>query len=185
MSKVMANYGKAFGDPAKKLAVNIALEQITGNAISSGFSNAHTERGHEQEPEARTLYASENFHIIENGGFFSDGKIGCSPDGLVGKEGVIEIKSVIPSVHYETIKRGSFDAAYKWQLICNMYFPGREWIDFVSYCADFPEGKKLYTHRMFIADFSDECAKVDERVCEFFNLVNDTKNKILNGEYST
>ena len=38
--KIMANYGKAFGDPAKKYAANIAIEQITGTPISSDYSNA-------------------------------------------------------------------------------------------------------------------------------------------------
>jgi len=53
LGTVMANYGKAFGDPAKKYAVNIAIEQITGQPIPSTFSNDHMERGHEQEPVAR------------------------------------------------------------------------------------------------------------------------------------
>lgn len=52
---VMANYGKALGEPAKKYAVNIAIEQITGEPIASTFTNAHMERGHEQEPIAREL----------------------------------------------------------------------------------------------------------------------------------
>ena len=53
LGKVMANYGKAFGDPAKKLAVQIAIEQITGKPQESGYSNDHMDRGHEQEPIAR------------------------------------------------------------------------------------------------------------------------------------
>ena len=56
LGKVMANNGKAFGDPAKKYAVQLALERITNTWQDNGFSNAHTERGHEQEPIARMLY---------------------------------------------------------------------------------------------------------------------------------
>ena len=49
----MANYGKAFGDPAKRYALQIALEIINNAKDEVGFSNAHMERGHEEEPIAR------------------------------------------------------------------------------------------------------------------------------------
>ena len=111
---IMANFGKAFGDPAKKYAINIAIEQITGRPIPSTYTNAHMERGHEQEPLARMLYEEETFSEVANGGFFCDDLIGCSPDGLIDDSGVIEIKSVIASVHYANVKRGSCDPAYKW-----------------------------------------------------------------------
>jgi hypothetical protein len=99
LGTIMANYGKAFGEPAKKYAVNIAIEQITGKPIASTYTNEHMERGHEQEPVARMLYEEENFTEITNGGFFGSEFIGCSPDGLEGNNGVIEIKSVIAPVH--------------------------------------------------------------------------------------
>ena len=70
LGTIMANYGKAFGEPAKKYAVNIAIEQITGNPISSDYSNDHMERGHEQEPVARMLYEQETFCNVTNGGFW-------------------------------------------------------------------------------------------------------------------
>ena len=160
----MANYGKAFGDPAKKYAVNIAIEQITGNPIASTFTNDHMERGHEQEPIARMLYEDENFIKVTNGGFFGSDFIGCSPDGLVGDDGVIEIKSVIAPVHYANIKRQNVDPAYKWQCVGNVKFTGRDWIDFVSYCADFPEDKQLFVKRLYFADLHDELAMIDLRV---------------------
>ena len=49
LGTIMANFGKAFGDPAKKYAVNIAIEQITGSPISSDYTNADMQRGHDQE----------------------------------------------------------------------------------------------------------------------------------------
>ena len=102
---VMANYGKSFGEPAKKYAVNIAIEQITGEPIPSTYTNEHMQRGHEQEPLARMLYEEEYFCDVTNGGFFGSKFIGCSPDGLVSDSGLIEIKSVIGSVHFANIKR--------------------------------------------------------------------------------
>jgi hypothetical protein len=180
---IMANYGKAFGEPAKKYAVNIAIEQITGKPISGGYSNEHMERGHEQEPVARMLYEEETFCTVDNGGFYGGDFVGCSPDGLVGDNGVIEIKSVIAPVHYANIKRQNVDPAYKWQCYANVKFSGRGWIDFVSYCADFPQEMQIYTFRVHAKDLEEEFQKIDSRIAEFKQLVSETKTTILETNY--
>lgn len=178
IAKVMANYGKAFGEPAKKLAVDIALAQITGKSNSDGFSNSHTERGHEQEPFARMEYESQFFCDVTNGGFFDNGFTGCSPDGLVGDDGVIEIKSVIPSVHYERIRTKKYDSSYHWQLVFNLKETGRQWIDFISYCHVFTTEKKLFIYRLFSDDLAEDFQKIDLRTAEFKALVDSIKNDI-------
>jgi len=180
---IMANYGKAFGEPAKKYAVSIAIEQITGKPIASNYTNEHMERGHEQEPIARMLYEEELFCDVTNGGFFDGGFIGCSPDGLVDGNGVIEIKSVIAPVHFSNIKRQSVDPAYKWQCIGNLLFTGRDYMDFISYCADFPDDKQLYTYRMLKESLSEEFKQIQSRISEFEKLVSDTKTLILESSY--
>lgn len=182
--KIMSNYGKAFGEPAKKYAMNIAVEQITGKAIESNYSNDHMQRGHEQEPIARMLYEDEFFCDVSNGGFFECSNIGVSPDGLVDDVGVIEIKSVIASVHYSSIKRASYDPSYRWQLIGNLYHTGRDWIDFVSYCADFPEDRRLFTCRINKEDCKEEFEKLHTRTHDFFFLVEQIKKDILNSDYN-
>lgn len=182
--KIMANYGKAFGDPAKKYAMNIAVQQITGEIGESGYSNDHTERGHEQEPIARMMYEEETFCTVSNGGFFCDDFIGCSPDGLVYDDGVIEIKSVIINVHFANVKRQGVDPAYKWQCIGNLKFTGRKWLDFVSYCSGFPQGKQLYTYRLHADKLQDEFKMLDTRIDEFKALVESTKKTILESQYS-
>jgi len=182
-SKIMANFGKAFGEPAKKYAATIALEQITGNHLSDGFSNEHTERGHEQEPFAREAYEHKYFIDIQNGGFFDLGDIGCSPDGLVNDNGLIEIKSVIATTHYSNIKRQSFDPAYKWQLLGNLLFTSRDWIDFISYCPDFPEENQLFIHRLNKDDFQNEFKMMDSRINEFRDLIEDCKKTINQSSY--
>ncbi len=177
-SKMMANYGKAFGDPAKKAAVQIALEQITGKRQESGYSNDHMQRGREQEPIARALYELIYFVDVDNGGFFDCGDSGCSPDGLVCDDGVIEIKSVIATTHYATIKRGGFDPAYKWQLYFNLLKTGRDWIDFVSFCAEFPAGKQLYVFRINKSESDEQFQMIIDREKQFFELVNEVKERI-------
>jgi hypothetical protein len=180
---IMANYGKAFGEPAKKYAVEIAVQQITGKSLGGGFSNSHTERGHEQEPIARQLYEDENFCSVENGGFFEFGKLGDSPDGLVYDDGLVEIKCVIPTVHYANVKRGQLDPAYKWQNYWHLYVTNREWVDFISYCSEFPRDKQLFTHRIYSENLSDEFKKIKSRTDQFIELVEETKKTILNSDY--
>ena len=184
LGTIMANYGKAFGDPAKKYAINIAIEQITGRPIASTFTNAHMERGHEQEPAARMLYEDETFCDVTNGGFFDSEFIGCSPDGLVYEDGAIEIKSVIAPVHYANLKRQDIDPAYKWQCIGNLKFTGRDWLDFVSYCEEFPVEKRLFIKRLYATDFVEQFEMIDQRIVEFKVLVESSKKLILESNYS-
>ena len=113
-----------------------------------GYSNADMERGHIEEPAARALYEAETFYAVQNGGFFCDDYIGCSPDGLVGEDGGIEIKSVLPQTHAATKRRGNFDPAYGWQILGNLTHTGREWWDFVSYCSFAPEPYQLLVYRI-------------------------------------
>lgn len=177
----MANYGKPFGDPAKRYALQIALERINGIKDEQGFSNDHMERGKEQEPVARMLYEELHFVEVLNGGFFDCGEYGDSPDGLVGTYGGIEIKSVIAPTHYATLQRGSFDPAYKWQLIGHLDCTGREWFDFVSYCAGFPADGRLITHRLYRSDYSEELKMLNERRSEFLELVKIIQKEIQDG----
>lgn len=180
IGKIMANYGKAFGQPALDLAVRIANEQITGESSDCGYSNKHMERGHEQEPVARSMYEEECFCDVSNGGFFSIGEsIGVSPDGLVYEDGLIEIKSVIDTVHFANKKRNSFDPSYKWQLFFNLKVTGRSWIDFVSYCSSFPEGKRLYIHRTYSKEIQEQFDMIDSRLEQFWKVVEESKQTIM------
>ena len=176
---VMANYGKAFGDPAKKLAVKIAVEQLTGKrSEADSYSNSHMQRGHDQEPQAIELYENLYFVDVQNGGFFDCGNTGCSPDGRVLGNGIIEVKSVIPHVHYANIKRGDIDPAYKWQINFNLLKTEKDWIDSISYCADFPENKKLYVHRLTRKDCEENFKIIKEREKQFFKLIEEIKFNI-------
>ncbi len=178
ISKVMANYGKAFGEPAKKLAVDIAVCELGGSVIQNEYTNAHMERGHEQEPIARMLYEDTYFTDVTNGGFFDSGREGCSPDGLVGSDGVVEIKSVVNSTHYKCLSNNTFDSAYKWQLNFNLMESGRDWIDFVSFCSTFSNDKRLFVLRLWVDDCYDTFGMIDNRLFEFYELVDNIKHKI-------
>ena len=174
----MANFGKAFGDPAKDYALQIALERVTGKKSEHGFKNDHMERGQMQEPIARMLYEEQNFTTVLNGGFFELEGYGDSPDGLIGDDGVLEIKSVIPTTHYANLRRNAIDPAYKWQIIGHLDCTGRNWVDFASYCSDFPEEKQLIVYRTHRNDVLEELGNLRSRRNQFLQLVSEIQKQI-------
>lgn len=174
----MANDGAAFGDPAKRYALQIALERITGKKAEFSFRNDDMDRGIAQEPVARMMYEDQEFVTVDNGGFFDCGEYGDSPDGLVMHDGIIEIKSVIASVHYATMKRKSFDPSYRWQLVGHLDCTGRDWVDFISYCADFPESSQLIVYRQDRDDFKEELKRLADRREQFISMVHETMRNI-------
>lgn len=170
-SKFMAHYGKQFGEPAHRYALQIALERVNGRKAAYSFKNDEMDRGHDQEPMAKILYEEQFFVDVTNGGFFDWGEYGDSPDGLIARDGVLEVKSVIASVHEANIKRGAPDPSYKWQIVGHLDGTQRDWVDFASYCADYPEWNQLIVYRTHRKDVTEELAQLAERRAKFLELV--------------
>lgn len=145
---IMANYGKSFGEPAKKLAVTIAAERVTGKKSQlDSFSNVYTMNGHAYETVAKDEYESINFCRIKDGGFFYSDTLGDSPDGLIGDSKVVEIKSQILTEHFKLLEKGGYPSKYKWQIQWHLLLTGRPVCEFISYCYEdhCPEDKRLYS----------------------------------------
>lgn len=175
---IMANEGKAFGEPAKRYALELALQLVTGRKAEYSFKTEHMERGHAMEPDALERYEQLNDVLVTNGGFFDGGRFGDSPDGLIGDDGGLEIKSVIASVHYASLIRESFDPAYKWQLVGHLMCSGREWFDFASYCTDFPDSSNLLVYRLNRSECEDDINRLQSRLNDFIALVDKTIRQI-------
>ncbi len=141
------NLSAAWGKQAKDYAMRIAIERTTGKIMDHGFSNEWMDRGHELEPIAREEYEYQTFTDVTNGGFICDDNFGASSDGLV-KKGGIEIKSVKYTTHFERLIKGGFDPKYTWQIYGNIWAYNLQWLDFVSFCPEFPEDKQLYIFRV-------------------------------------
>ena len=181
LSKIMAWADKdRFGDPAKAFAVEIAVVELGGRQTEYNYINDDMRRGTEQEPIARALYEQETFTVVTKGGFFDNGRTGCSPDGLCD-DGLIEIKSVLNHVHYASFARKCYDPAYKWQVLFNLKESGRNWIDFVSFCSTFPAEKRLCVYRVFRKDVQKEFDLIDRRLDAFFKLVETIKAELKRG----
>jgi len=137
-SAVMANgKGGAESKTRKTYMYKLAGEILTGEPMDS-FSNAHTERGHEMEPEARRYYAFQQDADPQLVGFIRNTSAGASPDSLVGNNGLLEIKTKLPHILLDVIERGEFPAEHKAQCQGQLWVAEREWIDLVCYWPKMP-----------------------------------------------
>lgn len=140
--------GVSDGDEAKSLALHLAAERITGHVAETMTTRAMW-YGIEAEPFARAAYEAHTGQSVREVGFMVreyDGgvKIGYSPDGLVGRDGLIEIKAPQPKGHLRTILGGEVPAVHMAQIQCGLLVSGRQWCDFVS----FHGGMHLWTQRV-------------------------------------
>lgn len=105
-----------------------------------GFENDHTRNGINTEPEARRWYEMECGEDVRQVGFVTtdDGRFGCSPDGLVGEDGGLELKCPSGKVHVAYSLVGGLPDEYKAQVHGCLVVTGRSWWDFCSYHPGLP-----------------------------------------------
>lgn len=119
----------------------IVVSKITEKEQSTFKGNNHTDRGHELEPEGRIAYEIARDVTVRQVGFIEmDEYVGCSPDGLVGEDGGIEIKCP-DDVKFFKLLIGDEkpDEEYIWQCQMFLLVTGREWIDLYFYNPNFTE----------------------------------------------
>ncbi len=116
----------------------LAGEIITEEPAPEGYSNAYMERGHELEDEARQYFAMMARVDPQRVGFVRNGRMGCSPDSLVGADSGLEIKVAIPAVQIERLQRGDLPSEHKAQVHGSMMVTERPSWSFVSYCPRLP-----------------------------------------------
>jgi exodeoxyribonuclease (lambda-induced) len=162
--KMTASHAQAIGNNGKGL--HTYVHDLMADSFSSGeyesYSNKHMDRGNELEDQARTIYELETDQTVEQVGFIDhDAYSGCSPDGLVDDDGMIEIKCMDDKKHFRVILYGEkeIDSKYIWQMQMQMLVADRKWVDFIAYNPNFKQS--LIIHRI----------KADK----------DTQDKILEG----
>lgn len=132
----------------------LAGERITGDPMDS-FSNHHMERGHEMEPEARQYYAFMRDAEPQLIGFITNGPKGCSPDSLIGTDGMLEIKTKLPHLLFGVLEADEFPAEHRAQCQGQLWVAEREWVDLVCYWPKMPPFiKRAYRDEAFIAQLS-------------------------------
>ena len=158
----------------EKYLFQLAGERITGKAEET-YQNGVMQRGLELEAEARNLYELLNDAKVEQIGIcFPDEKMafGCSPDGLVGEDGLLEIKCLAPHTHVGVLLNSVAERAHYPQLQGQLLVTGRKWVDIMFYHPKMPplivrvERDETYIQKLSAAleivvkNVADKCAKI-------------------------
>jgi hypothetical protein len=136
----------AVNDYSRGLTATLVAERITGHVEPMQVSQAMM-RGTLDEPYARDAYSEHHAPADEVGFLVRDDwgfRLGYSPDGLVGDDGLIEIKSRAQKKHLQTILADEVPLENMAQIQCGLLVSGREWLDYVSFCSGMP----LWTKRV-------------------------------------
>jgi hypothetical protein len=131
--------GGAPSETRKKLLATKAAEIITGAPVPGWKGNEHTERGKSMEGEVRALYEATSPVPVQAVGFAKRGRIGASPDSLVGDDGLLEIKTKLPHLQIEALEAGRLPPEHVAQVQGQLLVTGRMWCDFRSYWPGLPQ----------------------------------------------
>lgn len=133
---------KGQGKTRRTLLYKLAGERITGKP-SENYRNGYTDRGHAVEDQALAWYEMVTDTTVDKVGFIrcDDRKVGCSPDGLIGEDGGIEIKSVAPHLLIPILESGEFPSEHKAQVQGSLWVTGRKYWECVAFFPGMPPFK--------------------------------------------
>jgi putative phage-type endonuclease len=161
----------------KGYITQLVTERLTGMS-QDFYTNADMQRGIEVEPVARAAYQA-NHELVDEVGFIKHPTIlwfGASPDGLVGSDGLVEIKCPRSTTHLEYIQAKKPPAKYVPQMMAQLSCTGRKWVDFVSFDNRFPEHLQLFVVRF--EPSAEELEKFETKVKEFLSEVNNLMEQL-------
>lgn len=156
------DYGATFITEAQRVGA-----QMVGYDVSADLDHiANIQHGNEYEPYAIEAYESDTMQAVHGQQVWVQsecGRFGCHPDGLVGTDGMIEVKCPKPSNHLDNILNNAQLSTYLPQMQFSLMVTGRKWCDFISYDPDAPTGIHLHVVRVerydaMIADLAPRSA---------------------------
>ena len=147
MAKTKSGYSTS---RANRLAA-LLLERLTGNAQDI-FVTKSMQQGKDREPEAREYYRAFHSEVFECGIYKhpSIPMTHASPDGLVGEQGLLEIKCPEQAEHLDTLLRQTIYDRYIIQMQWQMRCTNRLWCDYLSYNPDFPPHLRAWVKRVHL-----------------------------------
>lgn len=179
LSAVLAK-GKSGGTSAtrRNYMAELIAERLTGDH-SEGFSSASIQWGKDNEPLAREQYELLKNATVVQTGFQPHPTLkdtGASPDGLIGDDGMVEIKCPNTATHIDRIAGASIKREYRLQMQWQMECTGRKWCDFVSFDPRMPMHLQLHVERVE----RDEGAiqEIKEAVAQFLGDMTDLMRAI-------
>lgn len=157
---------------AKNYRAELVLERLTGKR-SDFFKSPSMEWGTDTEPLARLTYQLKSGNDAEECGFFAHETLeaGASPDGLVGDDGLLEIKCPNSATHIETLYKQKVPSKYYWQIMGQMWMTGRQWCDFVSFDPRLPENAQYICIR--VERDENAIKELETTVTEFLESVDE------------
>lgn len=167
---ILVPIGPKGGIPAgrKTLLYKLAGELVTGELMDN-YENDYMKDGKDGEEEARDYYAFQTDATPERVGFIRNGPKGCSPDALIGNNGVLEIKRKVAHLMVELLLKDEFPSEHVAQTQGNLWVTEREWIDLAIYHPKMPMFlKRSYRNEVYIAKLS---AAVDRFNAELHETV--------------
>lgn len=160
------------GKGLETLVYEIMAESYSKN--TERYTNEDMERGHELEDIARNLYSLETGNVVEQVGFIEkDEFVGCSPDGLIGKKGGLEIKCPNDKNHLYIAITGECDKKYFWQVQMTLMITQRNWWDITFFNPNLP--KELIIQRIFPDNKAFE--KLEKGLEKGIELIKEIKQK--------
>lgn len=171
VSDVIAKTKTGYSTSRMNYAAELISERLTGKKQEK-YTNSAMMHGVETEDEARASYMILTGEWVEEIAFVEHPKIknsGASPDGLVGADGLIEIKCPNTATHLDFLKNGKPKKEYidqmQWQMACT----GRKWCDFVSYDNRLPKELAIKVLRV---ERNDEYIKIlEEEISAFLDYI--------------
>jgi len=166
----------------KNYRTELLVQRLTGQPGES-FTNAAMEWGTATEPLARIAYEAEIGVFVDQVAFIDHPSIvqfGCSPDGLVAEDGLIEIKCGNTATHIDWMLDGKPPTKHIPQMQCQMAVTGRQWCDFVSFDPRLPDDLQLFVVRLerdqeYIEAMETEVKKFLSEVDEMFTKLKERK----------
>lgn len=140
MADVMAKTKTGWGAARANYMAALLCERLTGNPTEY-YVNGAMQWGTDCEPKARAAYEFDTGTTVKECGFIDHPSIemsGASPDGLIGDDGLIEIKCPNTATHLDFLLGGKVDKKYVLQMQWQMACTGRKWCDFMSFDPRLP-----------------------------------------------
>lgn len=163
----------------KNYLAQLVAERLTGQAADS-FKSGAMQHGTETEPMARMAYETETGQMVTEVAMIQHPKIemaGASPDGMVGDDGLVEIKCPNTSTHIATLMADKAPSGYMAQMQWQMACTGRAWVDFVSFDPRMPEDMQLFIKR--VPRDEKLIAEYEAEVIKFLTEVQETVDKLI------
>ena len=185
VADVIAKTKTGYSTSRDNYMAQLVCERLTGT-VAESFTNAAMAHGTETEPLARAAYESKADVLVDEVAMISHPTIenaGASPDGLVGDDGLVEIKCPNTATHIDTLLTqtvpGKYITQMQWQMACT----DRQWCDFVSFDPRMPKELQLFVKH--ISRDEDYISMLEKEVLSFLmeldvkvSKLNDLKGKL-------